>query len=120
MLGSRWVEVARSGRADAEHGVDVWRTGIVGTDDDDGDAVPALHCEKKADPVTDHQDRRELEREVLDQSVDERDPADDSGEADDPTAMVEAYPQVFDDRIAEAEQALERHRAADGGAETDR
>jgi hypothetical protein len=67
--------------------------------------------------VTDQQDKPELRREVVDQSVEERDPADDSGESDDPTAMVEAYPEVFDDRIAEAEQALERHRddtGADG------
>lgn len=63
--------------------------------------------------MTDHETSEELQREVVDQSADERDPADDSGEADDPSAMVEVYPEVFDEKIAEAERALAEHREHD-------
>ena len=63
--------------------------------------------------MTDQQASEELQREVVDQSATQRDPADDSGEADDPSAMVDVYPEVFDEKIAEAEQALEQHREDD-------
>ncbi len=46
---------------------------------------------------------------MVDQSDDVRDPGDDSGESDDPSAMADTYPQVFDDRVSEAEAAIADH-----------
>jgi hypothetical protein len=66
--------------------------------------------------VTDHETSEDLQEEVVDQSAAERDPADDSDEADDPSAMVDTYPAVFDEKIAEAERALVEHRQDDGEA----
>lgn len=53
------------------------------------------------------------QRAIVDQSVADRDPADDSGEIDDPTALVETYPKAFDDKIAEAENAIKAEAASD-------
>lgn len=47
------------------------------------------------------------QRAIVDQSVQDRDPADDSGEIDDPNALVETYPAAFDAKIEEAEKAIE-------------
>ncbi|MEP6981058.1 MAG: hypothetical protein ABJA16_09885 [Nakamurella sp.] len=47
------------------------------------------------------------QRAIVDQSTQDRDPADDSGELDDPNAMVETYPAAFDAKIEEAEKAIE-------------
>ena len=52
------------------------------------------------------------QEQIVDQSDDVRDPADDSGEMDDPTAMAEDYPGAFDGRVAEAEEAVAEHSAA--------
>lgn len=43
---------------------------------------------------------------IVDQNDEVRDPADDSGEADDPTAIVETYPAAFDEKINQAEAAI--------------
>ncbi|MET3808716.1 hypothetical protein ABIB25_005746 [Nakamurella sp. UYEF19] len=48
------------------------------------------------------------QHDIVDQSAAVRDPADDSGEADDPTALVEVYPKAFDEKIAEAEDAISK------------
>jgi len=58
-------------------------------------------------------DKDQRRSEIVDQSDDVRDPADDSGEIDDPTALVDTYPKAFDDRIAEAAAAIESHDAMD-------
>lgn len=63
--------------------------------------------------MTDPQSVTGDQRAIVDQSVEDRDPADDSGELDDPTALVETYPKAFDDKIAEAEQAIETETGAD-------
>ncbi len=42
------------------------------------------------------------QQEIVDQSTDVRDPADDSGEVDDPTALAEVYPPAFDESVEEA------------------
>lgn len=57
--------------------------------------------------------QQERQRQIVDQSDDVRDPADDSGEADDPVAMTDVYPKAFDDRIGEAEAAIAAHDARD-------
>ena len=62
----------------------------------------------------------QAQHDIVNQSEQVRDPADDSGEADDPTAVVQAYPQAFDDRIAEAHAAIVNDDAAGGRARSDR
>ena len=47
-----------------------------------------------------------VQRAVVDQSSEVRDPADDSGLLDDPEAIVETYPKAFDDNIEKAESAI--------------
>lgn len=59
------------------------------------------------------------QHDIVDQREQVRDPADDSGEADDPTAVVEAYPKAFDDRIEEAESAIHADETAGGRSRTD-
>jgi hypothetical protein len=59
------------------------------------------------------------QHDIVDQREQVRDPADDSGEADDPTAVVDAYPKAFDDRIAEAEAAIHHDDTAGGRRRTD-
>lgn len=59
------------------------------------------------------------QHDIVDQREQVRDPADDSGEADDPTAVVEAYPKAFDDRIEEAEAAIEKDATAGGRSRSD-
>jgi hypothetical protein len=65
-----------------------------------------------------------VQRAVVDQSSEVRDPADDSGLLDDPEAVVETYPKAFDEKIEKAEAAIaaeagtdhspmERYRATD-------
>ena len=56
--------------------------------------------------MTDRDTTPSRQRDIVDQSTETRDPADDSGEADDPTALVEDYPKAFDGQIAEAEAAI--------------
>lgn len=51
------------------------------------------------------------QEQIVDQSDDVRDPADDSGEMDDPTAMAQDYPGAFDGRVEEAEEAVAEHSA---------
>lgn len=51
------------------------------------------------------------QRAIVDQSAEDRDPADDSGEIDDPSALVETYPAAFDAKIAEAEKAIKTETA---------
>ena len=51
------------------------------------------------------------QEQIVDQSDDVRDPADDSGEMDDPTAMAADYPGAFDGRAEEAEEAVAVHTA---------
>lgn len=58
------------------------------------------------------------QHDIVDQREEVRDPADDSGEADDPTALVEAYPKAFDDKIAEAESAIHSDETAGGRSRT--
>ena len=55
----------------------------------------------------------EAREDVVDQSSEGRDPADDSGLLDDPEAMVETYPKAFDDRIEKAESAIEAEARSD-------
>ena len=62
----------------------------------------------------------DVQHDIVNQSEQVRDPADDSGEADDPTAVVDAYPKAFDDRIAEAEAAIENDDDAGGRSRSDR
>lgn len=62
----------------------------------------------------------DVQHDIVDQSEQVRDPADDSGEADDPTAVVGAYPKAFDDRIAEAKSAIENDDDAGGRSRSDR
>lgn len=57
---------------------------------------------------------RPAQEQIVDQSDDVRDPADDSGEIDDPTAMAENYPGAFDGRVDEAEEAVAEHSATQG------
>ncbi len=47
------------------------------------------------------------QRAAVDQSAEVRDPADDSGLLDDPTALADTYPDVFNDSAGAAEQAIE-------------
>jgi hypothetical protein len=61
-----------------------------------------------------------LQHQIVDQSEEVRDPADDSGEADDPTAVVDVYPKAFDDRVSEAEAAIESDPDAGGRRRSDR
>jgi hypothetical protein len=44
---------------------------------------------------------------AVDQSAEVRDPADDSGLLDDPTAIVETYPEAFDEKIDNAIHAID-------------
>lgn len=62
----------------------------------------------------------QTQHDIVDQREEVRDPADDSGEADDPTAVVEAYPKAFDDRIAEAESAIRNDETSGGRSRSDR
>lgn len=57
--------------------------------------------------------KSQSQRQVVDQSDDVRDPADDSGEADDPTAMADTYPETFDHSVDEAAEAVRAHQAKD-------
>lgn len=61
----------------------------------------------------------QTQHDIVDQREQVRDPADDSGEVDDPTAMVEAYPKAFDDKIAAAEAAIAKDETAGGRSRTD-
>ena len=63
--------------------------------------------------MTDPQHVTGDQRAIVDQDVDDRDPADDSDELNDPTAMTDTYPKAFDDKIAEAEKAIESETGAD-------
>ena len=56
--------------------------------------------------MTDSPDARKA---IVDQSDDVRDPADDSGEIDDPASMAQTYPKAFDDRIDQAQAAIAGH-----------
>jgi hypothetical protein len=69
-------------------------------------------------------DQDSIQRAVVDQSSEVRDPADDSGLLDDPELIVETYAKAFDDKIEQAESAIkaetetdhspaERYRATD-------
>ncbi|GGL99008.1 hypothetical protein [Nakamurella endophytica] len=49
------------------------------------------------------------EQAIVDQSDDVRDPADDSDELNDPTAMADTYPKALEDKLQAAE-AIEEHR----------
>lgn len=62
--------------------------------------------------MTDPQHVSGEQRAIVDQSIEERDPADDSDEINDPTAIVETYPKAFDDKIAAAE-AIKTEAATD-------
>lgn len=62
--------------------------------------------------MPDEKTQDDRQRDIVDQSASVRDPADDSGEADDPTALVEAYPKAFDDKIAEAEEAISKESSS--------
>jgi hypothetical protein len=53
------------------------------------------------------------QRAAVDQSADTRDPADDSGMADDPTALAETYPGTFDEEPGQAETAIEAERESE-------
>lgn len=53
------------------------------------------------------------QRDVVDQSAAVRDPADDSGLLDDPTAIVETYPKAFDEKIEKAESAIKGEAGSD-------
>jgi hypothetical protein len=59
------------------------------------------------------ENRDTRQREIVDQSEDVRDPADDSGEIDDPATMTDTYPVAFEERIEEAAAAIDRHSALD-------
>lgn len=61
--------------------------------------------------MSDQDLQQERQHQIVDQSDDVRDPADDSGEIDDPTAMTAVYPKAFDDRIDEAQAAITAHDA---------
>jgi hypothetical protein len=61
----------------------------------------------------------QAQHEIVDQREQVRDPADDSGEADDPTAVVDAYPKAFDDKIEEAEAAIATDDTAGGRSRSD-
>lgn len=60
----------------------------------------------------------QAQHDIVDQREQVRDPADDSGEVDDPTALVEAYPKAFDDKIAAAEAAIDKDETAGGRSRT--
>ena len=64
-------------------------------------------------------DISQAQHEIVDQREEVRDPADDSGEADDPTAVVDSYPKAFDDRIEEAEAAIREDDTAGGRSRSD-
>lgn len=68
-------------------------------------AVPPGYDSK----VTNIGDPEDNKAAIVDQSDDVRDPADDSGEIDDPTAMTDTYPKAFDDRIGQAQAAIAAH-----------
>ena len=59
--------------------------------------------------MTESSQQFEEQAQIVDQSDDVRDPADDSDEFNDPTLMADTYPAAFDDKIAEAEAAIESH-----------
>lgn len=61
----------------------------------------------------------QTQHDIVDQREQVRDPADDSGEVDDPTALVEAYPKAFDDKIEAAEAAIDKDETAGGRSRTD-
>lgn len=81
-------------------------------------ARPASRCGTVAG-VSSEPDIDQTQHEIVDQREEVRDPADDSGEADDPTAVVDAYPKAFDDRIEEAEAAISQDETAGGRARSD-
>jgi hypothetical protein len=70
--------------------------------------------------MTQGRSKDDNQHQIVDQSEEVRDPADDSGEADDPTAVVEAYPKAFDDRVSEAEAAIKKDDDAGGRSRSDR
>ena len=53
------------------------------------------------------------QRAAVDQSAQTRDPADDSGMIDDPSALAETYPGTFGDDPGQAEAAIGTERASD-------
>ena len=61
----------------------------------------------------------QTQHDIVDQREEVRDPADDSGEADDPTAVVDAYPKAFDDKIEAAEAAIATDETAGGRSRSD-
>ena len=58
-------------------------------------------------------DLRPEQRAVVDQRAAVRDPADDSGDLDDPSAMARTYPGAFDEKLEEAQAAIEDERRSD-------
>ena len=70
--------------------------------------------------VVNDESKTEIQHDIVDQSEEVRDPADDSGEADDPTAVGSAYPKAFDDKIAAAESAIKEDDSAGGRSRSDR
>jgi hypothetical protein len=68
--------------------------------------------------VSNEQNIPQAQHDIVDQREQVRDPADDSGEVDDPTAMVDAYPKAFDDKIEAAEAAIAKDDTAGGRGRT--
>lgn len=84
-----------------------------------GPGRPARPAVWHGGDVSNESNITQAQHEIVDQREEVRDPADDSGEADDPTAVVESYPQAFDDRIAEAEAAIRDDDTAGGRSRSD-
>ncbi len=64
-------------------------------------------------PMTNEPVEQQRQDEIVGQSDDVRDPADDSGEIDDPTEMADTYPGAFDGSSAAAAAAIREHDARD-------